>query len=205
VSNAVTSDTDPQAISLAATAAADQAPTQTPLAALVESLLFVAPAPTPVARLAQVLETNVEAVEVALAALTAACQHSQRGLRVQRRGDHVQLVSMPEAAPHIERFFGLDLSSKLSQAALETLAVIAYRQPITRADIEAVRGVNCDGVLRTLITRELVEAVGRLEQAGRPFLYGTTFRFLQYLGLDSLTALPPLPESAGPETVVRSA
>jgi len=194
----VTSDTDPQAVLPAAAAAASQAPTSADLAALVESLLFVAAAPTPVARLAQVLETNVEAVEAALAALTAACQHGQRGLRVQRRGDHVQLVSMPEAATCIERFLGLDLSSKLSQAALETLAVIAYRQPVTRADIEAVRGVNCDGVLRTLITRELVEAVGRLEQAGRPFLYGTTFRFLQYLGLDSLTALPALPESAGP-------
>jgi segregation and condensation protein B len=91
---------------------------------------------------------------------------------------------------------GLDLSTKLSQAALETLAVIAYRQPLTRAEVEAIRGVGCDGVLRTLITRELVEAVGRLEQPGRPYQYGTTVQFLQYFGLDSLDHLPPLPESA---------
>jgi segregation and condensation protein B len=77
---------------------------------------------------------------------------------------------------------------------METLAVIAYRQPLTRPQIEAVRGVNCDGVLKTLITRELIEPVGRLEQPGRPFLYGTTFQFLQYFGLTSLADLPPLPD-----------
>ena len=103
-----------------------------------------------------------------------------------------------QAAPHIERFLGLDLSTKLSQAALEALAVIAYRQPFTRAEIEAIRGVGCDGVLRTLISRELVEPVGRLEQPGRPYQYGTTVQFLQYFGLESLDRLPPLPESAAP-------
>jgi segregation and condensation protein B len=76
---------------------------------------------------------------------------------------------------------------------METLAVIVYRQPITRADMEAVRGVNCDGVLRTLVARELVEPVGRLEQPGRPYLYGTTCQFLQYFGLSDLSELPPLP------------
>ena len=165
------------------------------LPTLLESLLFVAPAPTPVARLAQVLGTTEELLEPALAQLAAGYIDARRGLRLLRKGDRVHLTTAPEAAPHIERFLGLDLSSKLSPAALETLAVIAYRQPLTRAGNEAIRGVSCDGVLRTLITRELVEPVGRLEQAGRPFLYSTTVQFLQYFGLESLNHLPPLPDS----------
>lgn len=170
--------------------------TEEDLPMLLESLLFVAPAPTPVAKLGQVLGVNDETIEKALAGLAEDYVTKRRGLRLLRKGDRVQLTSAPEAAGHIERFLGLELSSKLSAAALETLAVIAYRQPITRAEIEAIRGVSCEGVLRTLIARELVEPVGRLEQPGRPFLYGTTLQFLQYFGLDSLDKLPPLPEHA---------
>ncbi len=166
------------------------------LVLLCESLLFVAPTPIPASRLAQALGVAAESVEAALATLQAGYAEQKRGLRLLRKGDRVQLTSAPEAATYIERFLGLDLNTRLSQAALETLAVIAYRQPITRGDIEAVRGVGCDGVLRTLLARSLVEPVGRLEQAGRPFLYGTTVEFLQYFGLDSLDRLPPLPESA---------
>lgn len=168
--------------------------TEAELPALLESLLFIAPAPTPVTRLSQVLGVTNEAIETALDTLARGYLAGDRGLRLLRKGDRVHLTSAPEAAPHIERFLGLDLSSKLSAAALETLAVIAYRQPLTRADIEAIRGVSCEGVLRTLVARELVEPVGRLEQAGRPFLYGTTLQFLQYFGLDSLDSLPALPE-----------
>ncbi len=166
------------------------------LAMLCESLLFVAPTPIPAGRLAQALGVAAESVEAALATLQTGYAEQKRGLRLLRKGDRVQLTSAPEAATYIERFLGLDLNTRLSPAALETLAVIAYRQPITRGDIEAVRGVGCDGVLRTLLARSLVEPVGRLEQAGRPFLYGTTVEFLQYFGLDSLDRLPPLPESA---------
>ena len=161
---------------------------------LLESLLFVAAEPVPLSQLAQVLETTVTAVENALAELAASCTVAGRGVRLQRKADRVQLTTAPEAAPYVERFFGLDLSSRLSAAALETLSVIAYRQPLTRAEIEAVRGVSCDGVLRTLIARELVEPAGRLEQVGRPYLYGTTFQFLQYFGIEDLASLPPLPE-----------
>ncbi len=168
---------------------------QAALPALLESVLFVAAEPVAVARLAQLLETSQEAVEIALADLADTYRTARRGIRLQRKGDRVQLVSAPEAAPYVERFLGLDAGSKLSPAALETLSVIAYKQPLTRADLEAVRGVNCDGVLRTLLARELIEPVGRLEQPGRPFLYGTTARFLQYLGLESLADLPPLPEN----------
>ncbi|MGQ9491684.1 MAG: SMC-Scp complex subunit ScpB [Anaerolineae bacterium] len=164
------------------------------LPTILESLLFVAPTPTPVDKLSQVLGVSKEAVEKALADLADAYVKERRGLRVLRKGDRVQLTSAPEAARYIEHFLGLELNSKLSTAALETLAVIAYRQPITRAEIEAIRGVSCEGVLRTLLARELVEPVGRLEQPGRPFLYGTTAQFLRYFGLDSLDKLPPLPE-----------
>lgn len=166
------------------------------LSALLESLLFVAEEPVTIMQLAQVLEVSTEEVEAAIAQL-GADYHSGggRGIRLQRKNDRVQLISAPEAAPVLQRFLGVDLSTSLSTAAVETLAVIAYRQPLTRAEIESVRGVNCDGVLRTLISHGLVEAVGRLEQPGRPFLYGTTFQFLQYFGLESLADLPPLPGS----------
>ena len=163
---------------------------------LLESLLFVADAPVAISQLAKVLEVNVKSVEESLERLRA--EYSQRGLRIQRKGKRVQMVTAPEAAPHIERFLGLQLSGKLSTAALETLAIIAYQQPITRAQIEAVRGVNCDGVLRTLTRKGLVEEIGRLEQAGRPIIYGTTFEFLQYFGLQDLAELPPL-EGEGDE------
>lgn len=181
----------PDAEQLAATAPAIDA---AELPTILESLLFIAPLPTPVARLSQALGVTSEATEAALDTLARGYLADRRGVRLLRKGDRVHLTSAPEAAPYIERFLGLDLSSKLSAAALETLAVIAYRQPLTRADIEAIRGVSCEGVLRTLIARELAEPVGRLEQAGRPFLYGTTLQFLQYFGLDSLDSLPALPE-----------
>jgi len=168
-------------------------------------LLFVADEPVAVSQLAKVLEVEVKSIEEALERLRA--EYSQRGVRIQRKGERVQMVTAPEAAPHIERFLGLQLSGKLSTAALETLAIIAYQQPITRAQIEAVRGVNCDGVLRTLTSKGLIEEIGRLEQAGRPILYGTTFEFLQYFGLQDLAELPPLGGKGDEEdkTVQRSA
>lgn len=166
------------------------------LAGLVESLLFVAPDPVRITALADALEEPAERIEEALAHLID-LQHD-RGVQVQRARDRVQLVSSPEAAAYIERFLGLDLVVKLSPAALETLAIIAYRQPVTRAQIDEWRGVNSDGVLRTLLHRGLVEQGERLEQAGRPFHYHTTFDFLQHFGLQSLEDLPPLLDETVP-------
>lgn len=166
------------------------------LAGLVESLLFVAPDPVQVTALANALEETPERIEEALAHLME-LQHD-RGVQVQRARDRVQLVSAPEAAPYIERFLGLDLVVTLSPAALETLAIIAYRQPVTRAQIDEWRGVSSDGVLRTLLHRGLVEQGERLEQAGRPFHYQTTFDFLQHFGLQSLEDLPPLLDDTEP-------
>lgn len=160
------------------------------LAAQLESLLFVAPEPVRVESLATALEQPAENIETALAALA---EHYQtRGLRLQRQHNRVQLVTAPEAATLVERFLGLDLTSRLSPAALESLAIIAYRQPVTRSQINELRGVNSDGVLRTLLHWGLIEQGERLEQAGRPYTYGTTFEFLQYFGLQSLDDLPTM-------------
>ncbi len=163
-----------------------------PLKTLVESLLFVAEGPVTIAALARALEVDAAQVEDVLAELKR--DYAERGIRVQRARDKVQLVSAPDAAPAIEKFLGIDGSGHLSPAALETLAIVAYRQPITRPAIESVRGVNCDGVIHSLLTRGLIQEVGRQESAGRPILYATTFDFLQHFGLRDVEDLPPLEE-----------
>lgn len=160
---------------------------------LIESLLFVAAEPVTIDQLTTTLGVEEEVVEETLDRLEAEC--ARRGIRLQRQGRQLQWVTAPEAAPCVERFLGLQVSKRLSTAALETLAIIAYRQPITRVEIEAIRGVNSDGVLRTLLGKGLIEGVGRLEQVGRPIIYGTTFQFLQYFGLSSLGELPALEEA----------
>jgi len=156
----------------------------------VESLLFVADGPVSTQRLAEALDMPVGQVEQALDDLEAV--YVGRGLRIQRVGSRVQLITAPEASSYIERFLGLEARTRLSQAALETLAIIAYRQPITRPEIEAIRGVNSDSVLRTLLSVGVIEETGRAMTVGRPILYGTTFEFLQHFGLTSLDGLPPL-------------
>jgi segregation and condensation protein B len=166
------------------------------LARLVEALLFVADEPVSVPDLCTALQVPAEAVQEAVDWLIA--DMPRRGIGVVRAGMRVQLVTIPEAASSVERFLGLDRSARLSPAAMETVAVIAYRQPITRAQVEAIRGVNSDGVIRTLRARNLIETVGQLEQAGRPELLGTTFEFLRYLGLDSLDRLPRMPDLEEP-------
>ncbi|MEW5985188.1 MAG: SMC-Scp complex subunit ScpB [Chloroflexota bacterium] len=159
-------------------------------AALLESLLFVASGPTPVGRLAAALELTPAAVTAHLHQLEQAYQ--ARGLRLLWVGDSVQMTSAPMAAPVVERFLGLEVTSRLSPAALEVLAIVAYRQPATRPQIEQIRGVNSDASLRTLLSKGLIEEVGRVETAGRPILYGTTPEFLRHFGLTSLADLPPL-------------
>ena len=173
------------------------------LSVLIESLLFVAAEPLTLARLAAVLLVEPTQVEGALSELDASLVG--RGLRLQRKNDLVQLTTLPSAAPVIERLLGLDTNPKLSPAALETLAMIAYRQPVTRTQLEAIRGVNCDGVIRTLLSRSLIEEQGRLDAVGRPILYGTTFEFLQYFSLNCVEDLPPLPEAIMAELAARDA
>lgn len=160
------------------------------LHARLEALLFVAPGSVAPAQLAAALEVPTAEVEKGLAELETRFQ--QGGLRLQHHQGRVQLTTAPHAAPLIERFLGLEASSRLSRAALEALAIIAYQQPITRPEVDAVRGVNSDGVLKSLLSKGLVQEVGRAERAGRPILYATTPDFLQHFGLNSITELPPL-------------
>jgi segregation and condensation protein B len=162
------------------------------LASALEAVLFVADAPVSQQRLAEALEIPTTLIPGALEALERALVG--RGLRLQRQGELVQLVTAPEVASAVERFLGLATPARLSNAALETLAVIAYRQPVTRAQIEQVRGVNADRAIATLLAHGLIEEVGRLDAPGRPVLFGTTFEFLEHFGLRSLAELPPLPD-----------
>ncbi len=157
---------------------------------IVEGLLFVASEPATIKHLASAIECRAEDVETALQQLKADCQ--KRGIRLQRQGNKVQLVSAPELTGYIEHFLGLSISGKLSTPALETLAIVAYRQPITRPEIEAIRGVNSDSVLRTLLSKGLIEEVGRLNTVGHPILFGCTFEFLRFFGLEDMTNLPEL-------------
>ncbi len=160
------------------------------LPALVESLLFVAEEPQELGALAKSLGVTRQRVERVVEELIAT--PDGRGVLLQRLGDRVQLVTTPDAAPYIERLMEVE-HGRLSRAALETLAIIAYRGPITRTGIESVRGVNADQSVATLLARELIEEVGRAPGPGRPVLFGATVRFLEYFGLQRPDDLPPLP------------
>ncbi|GBD12309.1 Segregation and condensation protein B [bacterium HR24] len=169
---------------------------QPPLKAVLEAILFVADGPVPVAVLAEIAGAGQEAVEAALQELAAECRG--RGVRLLRHGQAAQMATAPETSAYIERFMGLSHPDRLSRAALETLAIIAYKQPVTRAEIEAIRGVGCERALASLKERGLVTEVGRAQRPGRPYLYGTTFRFLEHFGLERPEDLPPLAELASP-------
>ncbi len=158
---------------------------------LLLALLLIAPSPTTVEELATGSEMDVTAVEAALAGLE---RRSSSGWVIQRHGGQIQLVTAPRFAGQVRRFLGLDREARLSPAALETLAIIAYQQPVTRPEIESVRGVDCSGVLATLVQRGLVEQVGRLSTAGQPIQYGTTAAFLHLFGLSTLAELPVIGE-----------
>ena len=157
-------------------------------------MLLVAPEPPTIEELARGTGVPVAEVEAALVALEGA---AERGWVIQRHRDTVQLATAPRFALFVRRFLGLERQTRLSPAALETLAIIAYRQPVTKAEIEAVRGVDCGGVLATLHQRGLIEAVGRLQSVGLPIQYGTTGEFLRHFGLRALSELPPLGEVDG--------
>jgi segregation and condensation protein B len=160
------------------------------LPAILEALLFVSAEPVGASQLAVTLEISIAAVEEGLQQLEG--ELKTRGLRLQRHGGRVQLTTAPEMAERIERFLGMESTSRLSRAALETLGIIAYQQPVTRPYVEGVRGVNSDGVMKSLLGKGLIQEAGRASGPGRPILYGTTPDFLQHFGISSLTELPPL-------------
>jgi segregation and condensation protein B len=181
-----------------------------PLSAQLESLLFVTAEPALLATLAEALAVTRAEVESALRSLAE--EYAQRGLQILRFGDRIHLTTSPRAAAVVEKFLGLGHTTSLSKAALETLAILAYRQPLTRPQVDAIRGVNCDSVLQSLLAKGLVEEIGRTEGPGRPILYGLTTTALQHFGLSSVEDLPPLEieeaapmpaEPAAPETVLK--
>jgi len=164
--------------------------TELPLAVKLEALLFVAAEPVATAQLAAALDISASVVERGLNELDASLL--SRGLRLQRHAGRVQLTTAPELAELIERFLGLEATSHLSRAALETLAIIAYQQPVTRPQIDSIRGVNSDSMMKSLLGKNLILESGRADGPGRPILYSTTPEFLQHFGLNSILEMPPL-------------
>ena len=157
------------------------------LANRIEAVLFVAEKPVSRAELARVAGATPKQAEAALAELASG--YAGTGLRLAHDGDDWQLVTGPEHAAAVSAYLGAD-RLRVSSASLETLAAVAYRQPVTRAEVEAIRGVNCDQTIYTLMQRRLIEERGRKEAPGRPILYGTTWEFLECFGLASLDELP---------------
>ena len=174
--------------------------TELPLSVQLEALLFVAAEPVTTAQLAAALDISASVVERGLNELDA--QLSRRGLRLQRHAGRVQLTTAPQLAELIERFLGLEATTHLSRAALETLAIIAYQQPVTRPQIDAIRGVNSDSMMKSLLNKGLILESGRADGPGRPILYSTTPEFLQHFGLNSILEMPSLakPEQEEGET-----
>jgi segregation and condensation protein B len=181
--------------------------------AALEALLFASDAPLELARIGEVLDLAPDEARAALDALRVACETPGRGLAVVEVGGGYRLVTRPELAPVLLRLQRLRLKSRLSRAALETLAIVAYRQPISRPEIEQLRGVSADAVVTHLLERRLVRVVGRKETPGRPILYGTTRDFLEHFGLRDLAELPPFDipappaaaEAPGPEAAATEA
>ncbi|MBM3144328.1 MAG: SMC-Scp complex subunit ScpB [Chloroflexi bacterium] len=160
------------------------------LAARIEALLFVAPEPVTPGQLARVLDVTTRETEKGLEEIEYL--YRGRGICLQRHEGTVRITTSPKAAPFIEDFLDLETSTPLSHAALETLAIIAYQQPVTRPHIDAIRGVNSDSVMKNLLSKGIIQEVGRAEGPGRPILYSTTPEFLSHFGLMSIEELPPL-------------
>ena len=171
--------------------------TELPLSAKLEAMLFVAAEPVTTAQLSAALDVAPSVVERGLHELDAALV--TRGLRLQRNAGRFQLTTAPQLADLIERFLGLEATTHLSRAALETLAIIAYQQPVTRPQIDSIRGVNSDSMMKSLLHKGLILESGRADGPGRPILYSTTPEFLQHFGLNSILEMPPLakPEEEG--------
>ncbi len=159
---------------------------------VIESVLFVAEGPVDLRTLARLTESPPEDIAAAIEELSA--EWRTRGVRIQRSAQAVQLVSAPETAAYVQRYLGIDEHQRLSPVVLVTLTVIAYQQPVTKGEVERILKKNCDYSVAVLKARELITEVGRTDGPGRPYLYGTTFKFLEHFGLEKPEDLPPLPE-----------
>ncbi len=170
---------------------------------IIESLFFVSDRPLNISRICEVTSVGEEEVKQAIEDLANEYRRTDRGFQLREVAGGYRLYSHPAYAPYIEKLILSFDHRRLTQAALETLSIIAYKQPVTRMDIAAIRGVNSDGVVNTLLNRGLIKEMGRQGTTGQPILYGTTTRFLESFGLRSIDELPPLDEFSPDEEVRR--
>ncbi len=173
--------------------------TEGSLAGRIEAILFVSGEAVSIPDLAKALQTNEEKLKKCLDQISDEYNYRQRGFLLKRFGNKVQLATRPLYAEDVVRLLQPVQQQNLGQAAMETLAVVAYKQPVTRAEVEQIRGVKCDYSLQSLINKGLIQENGRKDTIGRPILYGTTDAFLSHFGIRGLEDLPPLPEIEGEE------
>lgn len=164
------------------------------LKSAIEAILFACGTPAEITKIAQALEIKDEKAEELLKSLMEDYSSRKSGIKIVRLGKSYQMCTEKEYAEVIRTVLDLRRNSPLSQAALEVLAIIAYNQPVTKAFVEQIRGVDCSGVVSSLVARELIEEKGRLELPGRPLIYGTTENFLRCFNVSDVSELPPLPE-----------
>lgn len=173
---------------------------------IVEGLLFASgDEGITIKQLSNVIEVPEKTIEYVIEELTYDYELDNRGMAILQSNEVFHLTTRPEHNEYYKRYIHSPRASRMSQASLETLAIIAYRQPITRIEIEEIRGVNSDYAVQTLLARSLIESVGRKDTIGRPMLFGTSKEFLIYFGLTSLEDLPPLPENIEQDQVVQEA
>ncbi|WP_026475911.1 SMC-Scp complex subunit ScpB [Alkaliphilus transvaalensis] len=161
---------------------------------VIEALLFAWSDPLALKDIAKVLEVDEKRVAEVLKEMMDDFNYNKRGIQIIKMNDHYQLATKPEHYDYVQKLLEPKQNKGLTQAALETLAIIAYKQPIPKGEIEGIRGVKCDKAIATLLEKDLIEEKGRLEKTGRPILYGTSLNFLKAFGLNSLKDLPPISE-----------
>lgn len=170
---------------------------------IIESLLFIAAEPLTLDALKNILQVDKKETEKVVRELIDEYQLRNSGIFIVEVAGGFQMVTNPSSAPWVKKLLATTIPIRLSQQSLETLSIIAYKQPIIKAEIEAIRGVNSDGVVKTLLERRLIRILGRKEVPGRPLLYGTTKEFLQYFGLKDLSELPTLKEFQDTESLTQ--
>lgn len=176
------------------------------LKAVLEGLLFASgDEGISMKQITYVLDVSQEMAEHLMEELTYDYEHVNRGMTIIQSNEIYHLTTKPEHSHYYKKFLQGPRSTRMTQATLETLAIIAYKQPITRSEIEEIRGVNSDYAVQTLLARSLIESVGRREGVGRPVLFGTSKDFLTYFGLSSIKDLPPLPENFDEEPIFKEA
>lgn len=165
---------------------------------VIEALLFSCDQPLPIDKIRDVLD-NMEAVEVRriIEELKGDCEKSNRGIRIVEIAGGFQMITTPELAPFLKKFYKYKKVERLSKPALETLAIIAYKQPVSKMEIESLRNVNIDGVIKSLLDKNLIRISGRRRAPGNPYVYGTTRKFLEYFGLKGLEDLPKIENFQG--------